>query len=377
MVTSYDAAVLGLGGMGSAALYHLARRGLRVCGIEQYPIAHDRGSSHGALRIIRKAYFEHPDYVPLLERAYALWHALEADSGERLMDLPGLVLSAPAESAAIAGLTACYHAHALPHERLTAADAMARWPQFRLPETHNVFFDPEGGYLRVEPCVATHVHLAERYGAAVHASAGPATWRPDGDGVVVSWAGGTIQANRLVIAGGPWSAALLKDLGLPLTIRRKVQLWFDTPNRDAYTAGFPCYYVAAGHGEFYGFPIVDAQGMKVAEHSGGAAVSAPSALNRSLEPADEAAARQFLEATFPGMAPRLAAHSVCMYTMTPDEHFIIDTHPAHPQVAFAAGFSGHGFKFASVIGEVLAGLAELGDPGHPTGFLRLSRFTEK
>jgi sarcosine oxidase len=371
----YDAVVVGLGGMGSAALYHLARRGVRCCGIEQYGIAHSRGSSHGEARIIRKAYFEHPDYLPLLERAYGLWHELEEQSGTRLLVQCGLLLAAPAGSATLEGLERCYRTHDLPHERLQAGEACARYPQFKLDDSQQCFFDPQGGYLHVEACVQQHLALARDAGAVVRLDEPVQGWDSLRGVSRVLTANGVIEAKRIILTAGPWSGQVVRDLGIPLQILRKVQLWYDTPNLADYRLGaFPAYFVETPYGGFYGFPAIGTLGIKVAEHTGGDPVMDPGRLKRDLRPDDETKILRFLSETFPGLQPRRTRHSVCMYTMSPDENFIIDRHPQYEDVVFAAGFSGHGFKFASVVGEILADLATEGTTRHPIGFLRAGRF---
>lgn len=373
----YDAVVLGLGAMGSAALYHLAARGLRVCGVEQHHVAHGFGSSHGRVRVIRKAYFEHPDYVPLLDRAYELWAELERESGKTLLVQCGLLLGGPPGSETMRGLEACYRAHRLPHERYGPGEGRERFPKFTVPEPFELFFDPLAGYLFIEDCIAAYLDLAERHGAEVRIHEPAAGWKPEGGGVRVTTAKGDILADRLVLTLGPWAAEALRELGLGLRVLRKVQLWYDAPDIDAYRAGFPAYFFEMDYGQFYGFPAIGEWGLKVAEHSGGRPVEDPAAVHRGLDSEDEAPVLRFLAGVFPGLRPARAHFSVCMYTMTPDGHFVLDVHPEHPQVVLAAGFSGHGFKFAPVIGEVLADLAQQAATRHPIDFLRLGRFVAK
>ncbi|MBI5094485.1 MAG: N-methyl-L-tryptophan oxidase [Candidatus Hydrogenedentes bacterium] len=374
-VERYDAVVFGLGGMGSAALYHLAKRGARVCGVERFGVAHDRGSSHGETRVIRKAYFEHSDYVPLLNRAYTLWEELEAECGEPLLVKGGAILAGKPNSELILGLERCYREHSLPHERLDAAQAQARYPEFRFPGGTVVFVDPSGGYLFVERCIEQHLEMAERHGAVVSIHEDVTAWKADDSGVTITTDKREIQAGALIITAGAWTSDALDDLGVPLRVLRKVQLWYDSPSIGAYSgSGFPVFYVESdGHG-IYGVPAVSEFGMKLAEHTGGATVDDPDTLNRGLEPDDEQPILRFIHDTFPNMEPRRTRFSVCMYTVSPDEHFIIDQHPRHANVVIGAGFSGHGFKFASVVGEILAQLALDRRTSHPIDFLRLKRF---
>lgn len=381
MTETYDAVVLGVGGIGSAALEDLARRGLSVCGVELHGIAHDRGSSHGQTRIIRKAYLEHPDYVPLLHRAYALWERLEADSGAALFERTGIIASGHPDSRVAAGQAACYREHDLPHEVWTAKEAAGHYPQLRLPEEWISYFDPEGGFLRVEDCVRQAIAAALRRGAVLYAGEGAARWRPDGDGVVVETDRRRLRAGRLVLTPGPWAVPLLRQVGVEAKILRKVLLWYDGPGAESYAEGrFPCFMIGTDTGSetFYGFPSMAPWGLKVAEHkvSDEDPVANPAAVDRGLRPADEAGVLDFVRGFFPEISPRRSRHVVCMYTMTPDEHFVLDVHPEHPQVVLGAGFSGHGFKFAPVIGEVLGDLAVDGNTRHPIGFLRLDRFAK-
>lgn len=370
-IETCEAAVLGLGGMGSAAAFHLAARGTRVIGVEQFAPAHARGSSHGDVRVIRKGYFEHPDYVPLLHRAYDLWHALEAHTGRRLLTYTGALLTGAPETEYIAGLERCYRENDLPHERLGADEMRARFPRLRVPEGHAGFYDPLGAYLFVEACVRAHLDAAAEAGATLYFDERVLHWAARGAGIVLTTSRRTIHADRLVITAGPWAGEVLAGLGMPLTVLRKVQAWFRCPDPAAYRApDFPIYLIERPYGVIYGFPDYGGPGLKMAEHTGGAPVADPAAVDRAIRPEDEAPLRQFIADCLPGIRAEAVRHSVCMYTCTPDLHFVLDTHPEHPQVAFACGFSGHGFKFAAVVGEIMADLALTGETRHPIGFLR-------
>lgn len=392
----HDVIVLGLGGMGSAALYHLARRGLRALGLEQFGLAHDRGSSHGDTRIIRTAYFEHPDYVPLLRRARAEWEALQRESGAALLTRSGLLLAGRPEGVVIPGVRRSAAEHRLPIESLSVAEARERFPGLRIEDGFEVLYEADAGFLHVERCVRTHVERALACGATVRTQAEVLEWSADdgaagGPRVTVRTAGETFEARALVIAAGPWSGRLVRELGLPLTVRRKVQLWFPTDNpAHRLAAGFPAFCFDTADGFFYGFPALDdaepgerggparthtasAALMKIAEHSGDERVTDPSAIDRGLHPRDVERVAAFAGRCLPGVSAAPVRHSVCMYTMTPDEHFIVDLHPRHRNVALAAGFSGHGFKFASVVGSILADLAERGATAEPIAFLSACR----
>ncbi|MCS6915573.1 MAG: N-methyl-L-tryptophan oxidase [Myxococcales bacterium] len=371
----YDFIVIGIGGMGGAALYHLAQRGVRVLGLERFSIGHDRGSSHGGTRIIRRAYFEHPAYVPLLIRAYHLWQELEAQTGQVLLHRCGLLVCGPADGAVVAGVRRSAREHGIVVEELTPEEAGSRFPGFSVSKELTVLLEPEAGFLRVEACVRAHVMQALARGAELHEGERVHRVTADGTGVVIETDNGRYSAAGAVICGGPYSGTLLAELGLPLQVRRKLMFWYGV-TEPAYRLerGCPTFAFDTPNGFFYGFPVHGPEGLKVAEHTGGAEVADPDMLDRSLRPGDEEPVRAFLVRHLPQAAQApLQAHEACMYTMTPDEHFVIDRHPQHPQIVYAAGFSGHGFKFASVIGEVLADLAASGRTSHPIAFLSAAR----
>lgn len=380
MVTErYDVVVAGAGGMGSAALYHLARRGVRVCAVERFGVAHDRGSSHGDTRIIRKAYMEHPDYVPLLHRAYALWEELAAEEAGELLAQVGLLVAGDPNAEAMQGQAACYQAHDLPHESLDAAAIAARYPGLALPAEWSGFYDPLGGFLRVEEGVRRHVALAQKHGAQLYAGEAMLSWRREGDGVVVETERRRLLATRLVLTVGAWAVPELCRLGVAAQVVRKVQLWYQGRGVEQYARGaFPCFFIADGAHYFYGFPAEVPWGLKVAEHNvSHDPVADPLQLNRALTAGDQLAVLDFLGRFFPVLQPTLSKYAACMYSLTPDKHFVLDVHPECPAVVLGAGFSGHGFKFAPVVGEILAELALEGDTNHPIEFLRLSRFTQR
>jgi monomeric sarcosine oxidase len=387
-MNSYDAIVLGIGGVGSAALLSLARRGLRVLGLERFGIAHDRGSSHGQTRIIRQAYFEHPSYVPLALRSYELWHALEQEAGEQLLDQVGLVQVGPPDGEVISGVLRSAAEHRLPIERLTSAEAVRRWPALDVPEDAAAVFERRAGYLRVEACVRAHAAAAQRAGAELRANEAVVAWSVDNSGeVVVQTEIGQYRAARLVIAPGAWAPQLLTDLAVPFQVLRKAVFWYATEAAEFGANELPCFLFemteldeegrTAGQCEFYGFPAIDDLGVKVAEHTGGSIVRDPLKVARELLPADQARVEAFTTACLPELGYRLHAHRVCLYTLSPDRHFIVDRHPRHANVVLAAGLSGHGFKFTPVLGEALADLAIDGVTKLPIGFLGLSRFASR
>jgi sarcosine oxidase len=375
MTTTYDVIVLGVGGMGSAACAHLAKRGVRVLGLEQFALGHDRGSSHGETRIIRLAYFEHPDYVPLLRRAYALWDELEADVGQRLLHKTRLLLAGPPHGEIIQGTLRAAEQHHLSLERLTPVEASRRYQGIVVPADLAVVIEPDGGYLRAEDCTAAHQAVARRHGAVLleHTPVRQLSWSPNEVMVVTDQ--GRYLAAKLVITAGAWTSRLLTQLAVPLVVSRKFLGWFDVP-QGAYHVddGSPCFFFEMPTGAFYGFPSLDGRTLKVANHFGAEPIEDPSDIDRGCRATDVAPLVEFLRTVFPQAHPTLARHAVCMYTLSPDQHFILDHRPESSAVTLACGFSGHGYKFASVIGEILADLSLDGQTRHPIDFLRLSRF---
>ncbi len=372
---SFDAIVIGAGVMGVSTMLALARRGLRVLGIERFHVAHDRGSSHGRTRIIRKAYFEHPGYVPLLHRAYELWARIEAESSRRLVWKCGLMLAGPADGAVIAGVRRAACEHHLAIESVPAADVGSHYPGFRVVDAYDVLYEADAGFIRAEEAVETIATLAASHGAALQTGETVERWSADGKGVYVETMAGRYTAAALVLCPGAWAASLLGGLNLPLQVRRKVACWFSARD-DAYRLdrGCPVFGFETHGGFFYGFPTTDGeQEVKVAEHTGGDAVEHADAIDRTLRPSDASRVSTFLADCLPGVDPTPLRHTVCMYTMTPDEHFIVDRHPARDNVFLAAGFSGHGFKFGPVVGEVLADLVTIGRTDAPVGFLSAAR----
>lgn len=373
-MSNYDAIVVGLGAMGSAACRSLARRGARVLGIEAFEIAHSRGSSHGETRICRKAYFEHPDYVPLLHRAYELWDELSIEVGEALFHRCGLLLVGRPDGELIPGVQRSAAQHRLAIEALAPADVRRRLPQFDVPDGFDALFEADAGYLRVERCVERLAESARRSGVTLQTGERVTSWAPQGDGVTVRTTRSTYSAGRLIVAGGAWSAALLPQVGVPLVVLRKMQLWFRAAGDAARVErGCPVFAFEADDGFFYGFPAIDAARMKIAEHSGREVVADPSAVDRELRAADAPRVQRFIRRHVPAATTDVVHHAVCMYTMSPDGHFIVDRVPQCESVCFAAGFSGHGFKFAPVIGEILADLALHGSTPLPAAFLALDR----
>jgi sarcosine oxidase len=371
MADSYDVIVVGVGGMGSAALHHLASRGRKVLGLERYDIPHGYGSSHGVNRIIRMAYFEDPSYVPLLRRSYELWRRLEAETGERLLVTTGGIDAAPEDHPVFTGsLRSCLQ-HGLDHEVLTGSEVNLRFPGYRLPPDHMAVYQPEGGYVMSERCIVAHVARAQADGAEIRAREKVLGWEPRGDGVAVVSDRGSYAAGRLVVTAGAWSLGLLEHLRGQLVPERQVLAWFQPLRPGLYQPDvFPIFNLEVEKGHFYGFPVETIPGFKVGLYHHLGEVVDPDTMDREPGPADEMPLREFTERYFPDAAGPTMSLKTCLFTNSPDEHFIIDLHPDHPQVALAAGFSGHGFKFSSVVGEILADLALDGGTTHDIGLLR-------
>ncbi len=378
----HEVIVLGTGGVGSAAMFHLASRGVDVLGLDRFPPGHDRGSSHGRTRIIRQAYFEHPDYVPLLRRAYELWGKLSMRCGRRLLHRIGLLEVGPADGPVLGGVRRSANEHRLDVEELSAAELATGFPMFQIAPDWSGMYERSGGYLNVEDCVLAHLEEAVVCGGTVRTGIAVLGWRNEDDRIVVETDAGEFAANHLVVTAGAWSPQLLRELSIPLVVRRKPQYWFPVADRRLRAdLGCPAFLFDTPDGVFYGLPALDDPvrpwQLKVAEHTGGRVLDDPLANGLEIDAADRARVENFLAAHLPGADRQLAAHAPCMYTLTPDEHFIVDRHPADPRIVFAAGLSGHGFKFTCVLGEALADLVCDGRTDLPIGFLSLDRFGKR
>lgn len=375
MSKSYDAIVVGLGGVGSAAAFALAKRGQRVVGIDQFSPPHNRGSSHGETRIIRKSYFEHPSYVPLLCRAYDLWRELESRTGKRLYHATGLLEIGPANGVVIPGVLASAAQFDLPIEQMTMSEARVLYPALQGDDSWSVILEKDAGYLNVEACVQAQLRCAAELGAELVMDQKVVGWASDGKGVSVRTRDQVYRADKLILTAGPWASELLSQFHLPLTVLHKHLYWYE-PNDNAYCEedGFPCFFYETPAGHFYGFPKRDALGLKIARHSGGETADSEIDGVHQRNHADQSAVEAFLGAQLPLVSLRMTHWAGCYYTMTPDEHFIIDTLPNLPQVTIVAGLSGHGFKFTSVLGELAADLATDQCISTNLSFLQLSRF---
>jgi sarcosine oxidase len=372
----YNAIVLGLGAMGSATLCQLALRGWRVLGLERFSQGHSLGSSHGDSRIIRETYFEHPLYVPLVRRAHELWRELEERSGAALMTINGGLMIGPPDGVVVSGTLRSVAEHDLPHEVLTPAETRERFPAFHLAEGLVAVLDPRAGYLDPEECNRAHIDVAREAGAEVRFNE-PGQWMPDGDGVRVTTAGGSYVADRLVIAGGAWSGELLRDLHLPLTVERQSVFWLE-PDADAEQynrAQFPIYAYEYKRGSIcYGFPRL-ARGVKASVMHDGETSEHVDRVRRTIDEREVAPLRNALRPVLPALAEAgVRESSVCIFTNTPDHDFIVDFHPDYPQVLVSSACSGHGFKFASALGEVHADLLTTGRARFDLSPFRMDRW---
>ena len=372
---SYDVIVIGVGGMGSATCYHLARRGKRVLGLEQFGIPHLRGSSHGYTRIIRLAYYEHPSYVLLLRRAYELWREIQEVAGEQLLYITGSIDAGPEHEGVFKGAWESARLHDLPHEVLTGAELRRRFPAYHLPADTLALVQPEGGFLRPERCIVSHVTAAQALGAEIHGHEGVLEWEPTASGVRVRTDRAVYEADKLVISAGAWNGELLDLLDGLIVPERQVLAWLQPARLDLFQPErFPVFNLLVEEGRFYGFPVFDVPGFKFGKYHHLQEWSEADAADREPHDYDEQMLRAFAERYFPdGCGPTMNLET-CLFTNTPDKHFIIDVHPVYPQVSFASPCSGHGFKFASVVGEIMADLAELGLTRHDISLFRLDRF---
>ncbi len=371
----YDAIVIGLGGMGSAALFELAKRGKRVLGIEQFDIAHDMGSSHGVTRIIRLAYHEHPSYVPLMRRAYELWRELEATANEQILHITGSIDAGPPDGSNFKGSLLSCEEHDLPHDVLTSAELTDRFPGYRLPPETMAVFQGEGGFLLPERCIALFIERAQELGATVHTGERTLEWESTPGGVRVRTDHRVFEGESLIITAGAWTSKLIPALGAAAVPERQVLAWFETLRPELFTPdNFPVFNLVVDEGQFYGFPEFGVPGFKLGKYHHLEENVDPDTINRQPNPQDEAVLLDFTEKYFPGAAGATSSMKVCMFTNSPDEHFIIDRLPDSPNVAVAAGFSGHGYKFSSVVGEILTDLTVDGETSHDIGMFRLSRF---
>ena len=382
----FDVIVLGLGGIGSVAAYDAASRGLNVLGLEQYAPAHSLGSSHGQTRAIRKAYFEHADYVPLLEDAYAGWDKIEQVTGRHLFERVGILQVGPPDGEVCGGILRSAEQHNLPIDVLQPAECRSRYPQLNIADNELAVFERDAGFLYVERAVQTYLDQAKHLGAHLRFNEPVRTWscsESNSGPVSLTTDSGTYEADRLIVATGSWAARQLPHLQEHLTVVRKHLHWFTNANvtgtratssEDPYALGqFSVFFFETLGGFFYGFPAVDRDGLKVAEHSGGTPIDRPEADNRQPEEADDRRVIEFLAERFPLGEFCRSRHAVCFYTVSTDHHFILERDPRFGQIAYVAGLSGHGYKFAPALGRALVDLAIEGASELPIDFLSSRR----
>lgn len=364
---TYDVIVIGLGGMGSAAAYHLAARGQRVLGLEKFTPAHDKGSSHGGSRIIRQSYFEDPAYVPLLLRAYELWDELAKDSERDVYRMTGGLFLGPPDCLTVAGSLRASQEWNLPHDVLDENEIRDRFPNFTPQPGDIALFEAKAGFARPELTVQAHLDLAAKSGATLRFGEEVLEWSDTARGVTVRTAAGIYTAGQVVICPGAWAPQLLADFGIPITVERQVLYWLDPVGGIEPFIDHPIFIDEDASGmQIYGFPAIDGPrgGVKVAFFRKGVECT-PDTIDRTVHDQEIREMRDRAAQLLPALDGPCVHSATCMYSNTPDQHFVIARHPDTENVTVACGFSGHGFKFVPVVGEILADLATTGATTHP------------
>lgn len=366
-MSGYDVIVVGVGGMGSATAYHLAARGHRVLGVERFTPAHDRGSSHGRSRVTRQAYHEHPSYVPLVLRAYELWREVEQESGRQLLTVTGGIMVSTREADLVSGGLRSAEQWQLPHELLDAAEVRRRFPTLTPDDSVVGLYEPNTGFVRPEEAVRAHSDLAAKAGAELRYGEQVTGWTATAHGIEVTTSGGTYAGGRLVLCPGAWAPQLLPDLPVPLVVERQVMHWFEPAGDLAAFAAdrHPVYLWGESDDDFlYGFPAHDGETAVKAAFYRRPDRCTPDDVDRTVAPGEVEEISAFMASRIPSAVGRHVTSKTCLYTMTPDHDFVVGMHPAHENVVVACGFSGHGFKFVPVMGEILADLATVGRTTH-------------
>lgn len=356
-MSHFDTIVLGGGTMGTAAAWELGKRGERALVLEQFSHVHSLGSHSGYTRVIRHAYSEGAEYVPLVLQADELWMELESSTGEQVYHrVGGLELAAPGHDQ-VQTAKASADVHNLDYEIIDGVEVRGRWPMIQAPDDWQAGYGSRSGFLDVEMALHGMGDQARILGVRIHQNESATTWKIDGAGVRVTSDKDAYTADRLIITAGAWTGRLLREMGLPLEVRRKVLFWLEVEDERLFQPGdMPIFITDSHHGEIYGFPIWGRPGLKIARHDGGIP-STPETLDRDVREGEADDVIGLAQEIFPGVTGHVLESAVCMYTVTPDENFIVDRHPEYPQVTIGAGFSGHGFKFATAIGEQLAALS--------------------
>lgn len=378
----YDVIVLGVGSMGAAACWNLAARGKRVLGLEQFDIPHDKGSHAGQSRIIRNAYFEHPDYVPLLKRAYKSWRSFQKQTDSHFYHQTGILYFGQSGNENIRGIRHSAQIHHIPIENWSREKYKEQYGHFKLPGDFDVIYESDAGFVTPEQAISMYVEEARKMGADIRTGARVISWKKYGDNLRVMTQDEYFTCEKLVITAGPWAAQMIPQLKAELVVTRQFLAWVQPRDPADFQMGkFPCWFVEdPALGSFYGFPVLPEKdfsgpiGLKLAHHHPGPP-SAPGEPATRMPAEDEQYIRRFLRTYLPDVGEEIVAFKSCLYTYSPDTHFIIDHLPGfHRRVAIACGFSGHGFKFVPVVGEILADLALEGETDLPIGFLGLDRF---
>jgi len=385
MKTEYDVIVVGVGSMGSASCYHLASRGLSVLGLEQFNSPHDQGSHAGQSRIIRKAYFEHPDYVPLLEKAYSNWRDVESKTDKQIYFSTGLLYAGKPDQVLIKGVHESANKYNINIESLSASEAKLKFPRFAIPSDYEILFEPDAGFVTPERAIATYIELAKKARAEIHSNEKVNSWNRAGDNnIKVATDKGLYTCKKIIFTAGAWTGKLIPSLKKNLNVTRQVIAWVNPKDNSAFELEkFPCWMIDDEHepGMYYGFPALDTEkfgnpnGLKLGYHCPGLPSDADK-VNRTPEVEEETRLINALEKYLPDAYSSTNVLKTCLYTNTPDENFIIDFLPGYRDVIIGAGFSGHGFKFVSAIGEILSDLASDGSTTLPIAFLNATRFTE-
>jgi sarcosine oxidase len=370
----FDAIVVGVGAMGSAALSQLARRGQAVLGIERFDLGHTMGSSHGLNRIIRLAYFEHPTYVPLLRRAYELWRETEQLAHEQLLFVTGGLDAGRPEGRVVKGALRACNEHALSHEFLTSSEVTRRFPGYSLPAEYMAVYQPDAGFIASERAIMVHTALAISAGAEIHAREKVIAVEPRNGRVAVITDLARYEAGQVIVSAGAWVSDLIPDLADKAIPERQVLGWFQPKRPDLFApAIFPVSNLLSDIGHFYQFPSWGLPGFKIGLYNHLRERGHADSLSREATPADEHVLRRAIRSFFPDADGPTLKLAVCLFTNTPDEHFVLDRLPGHPEVVVTSPCSGHGFKFASVIGEILADLIITGSTRMDLSLFRYER----
>lgn len=375
MAQQFDCIVIGVGGMGSSAVHNLAKRGQKVLGLEKFDIPHSEGSSHGVNRIIRLAYYEHSSYVPLLRRAYEMWSEIETIAGEQLLYKIGSIDTAPSGHEVFEGsLESCLE-HDIPHEVLNHKQINDRFPGYEMPPGQMGLYQADGGFVLSERAIVAYVNAAVAEDAEVHARESVIKWESEGDGVRVFTDRAEYTADRLVITAGAWAAGMVPSLEELAVPERQVLAWLQPKEPSLFAPeNFPVFNAYFEEGRYYGFPVFGIPGFKIGRYHHLEELADPDHMERGVTQEDEDILRSAVSRYFPKANGTLMTLKTCLFTNTPDDHFIIDKVPGMPQVTVAAGFSGHGFKFASVVGEIVGDLAINGKTTHNIDLLKIDRF---